>query len=58
MVGAVRSIADALDDNPYNSALWREYRMILQELTGEYDTDEFENLLAQLQSPPRDPEED
>lgn len=37
-VQMVRTMARALDDNPQNAALWRQYREALQQLTrGESD---------------------
>lgn len=38
-IQAARSIADALDDNPHNSQLWREYRGVLEALTDDGDDD-------------------
>lgn len=52
---AVLSIAHALDVNPFNSQMWREYREAIKELTADGDDDGgVAELLAQLSADPRD----
>lgn len=55
-VQAVRSIAQALDVNPFNSQMWREYREALERLTADDDDDgSVAELLAELSSTVRHP---
>lgn len=55
-VQAVRSMAAALDVNPFNSQMWREYREALERLTADDDDDgAAEELLAELSGPVRNP---
>lgn len=56
-VQALRSIAAALDENPFNSQMWREYREAIEGLTaddGDRD-DSIEDLIDELSSSIRDP---
>lgn len=54
-VQAVRSMAEALDQNPFNSQMWREYREALGGLTADDgNTDAVDALLDDLSSPVRD----
>ena len=53
-IQAVRSIADALDDRPYNSQMWREYRETLKELLTDDGAGDVDRLIAELSSPVRD----
>lgn len=46
-VQALRSMAAALDDNPYNSQMWREYREALNEVL-KADDDADDGLAAAL----------
>ena len=49
---ALRSLASALDENPANAQMWREYRESLKELTEDDGGDgAADQLLAYLQSP-------
>lgn len=45
---ALRSIARALDDNPQNAALWRQYREALRELTTDDSSDSVDEALKDL----------
>jgi hypothetical protein len=49
-VAAVRALADAVDSDPTNASLWREYRAAEEALREDNDssTDEFTQLLAAL----------
>jgi hypothetical protein len=53
-VQAVRSIAAALDAEPARSQLWREYRELIKELTGDHDDGGAGRLIADLSAPVRD----
>jgi hypothetical protein len=55
-VQAVKALSAAVDLDPMNASLWREYRAALKDLIEEKDAgiDEFEQLLAQLRAPVRD----
>ena len=49
-IAAAQSLADAVDADPSNASLWREYRaaeLVLRE-TNDTNTDEFAQLLAAL----------
>jgi hypothetical protein len=52
-VQAVRSIAAALDDDPRSPQLWREYRELIKELTGDRDDGGADQLIDELSSPVR-----
>ena len=47
-VQALRSMAAALDGNPENAALWRQYREALRELTADDDHGSADAALAEL----------
>ncbi len=49
-VATARALADAVDSDPTNASLWREYRAAEQSLRESHDTtaDEFAQLLAAL----------
>ena len=53
LVVAARSLAHAVDADPGNASLWREYRAIEQRLrsTGEGSTSGIEAALAALRAP-------
>lgn len=56
-IQALRSIAAALDENPFNSQMWREYREAIEGLTaddGDHDGS-IEDLIDELSSSVRDP---
>jgi hypothetical protein len=54
-IQALRSMADALDQNPFNSQMWREYREALGGLTADDSTsDPIDDLLDELSAPVRD----
>jgi hypothetical protein len=54
-VQALRSMAEALDQNPFNSQMWREYREALEGLTADdSSSDAVDDLLDELSSPVRD----
>lgn len=54
-VQALKSMAVALDQNPFNSQMWREYREALGELTADDGGDgALDELLDDLSSPVRD----
>lgn len=53
-VQMVRSQAHALDDDPGNAALWRQYREALRELTADDDSGSVEEALAGLYAEVRD----
>lgn len=56
-VQAVRSMAAALDDNPYNSQMWREYGEAIERLVADDDdSSAVDELLDELSAPVRDPE--
>jgi len=46
-VQALRSMAQALDENPFSSQMWREYRESLSEVLGA-DDDADDSLAAAL----------
>lgn len=56
-VQALRSIAAALDENPFNSQMWREYREAIEGLTADDGNrdDSIEDLIDELSSSIRDP---
>ena len=54
LVQAVRSMARALDDDPSNAALWRQYREILGELTADDDDGSADEAAAALYAEVRD----
>ena len=47
-VQALRSMAAALDGDPGNAALWRQYREALRELTADDDSGSVDAALADL----------
>jgi len=47
-VQALRSMAFALDEDPSNAALWRQYREALRELTADGDDGSADAALASL----------
>jgi hypothetical protein len=47
-VQALRSMAFALDGDPSNAALWRQYREALRELTADDDGDAIGDALENL----------
>jgi hypothetical protein len=54
-VQALRSMANALDQNPFNSQMWREYRDAIEGLTADDgDSDSIDGLLDELSAPVRD----
>ena len=54
-VQALRSIAEALDLNPFNSQMWREYREAIEGLTrNDGGSDAVDDLLDKLSAPVRD----
>lgn len=54
-VQAIRSIASALDQHPFNSQMWREYREALEGLTADDGDDgSIDDLIDELSSPVRD----
>lgn len=55
-VAAARALADAVDADPGNASLWREYRAALESLRqiGSDGTDDFGKLLESLSSEIRD----
>ena len=57
-VAMVQALADAVDQDPTNASLWREYRAAeasLRENTA-HDQDDFQELLASLSAEVRDAE--
>jgi hypothetical protein len=48
VVQALRSMAAALDADPGNAALWRQYREALRELTADDDNGSVDAALAEL----------
>lgn len=54
-VQALRSMAEALDLNPFNSQMWREYREAIGGLTADdRSSDAIDDLLDELSAPVRD----
>lgn len=54
-VQAIRSIASALDQHPFNSQMWREYREALEGLTADDGDDgSIDDLIDELSAPVRD----
>lgn len=54
-VQALRSIAVALDENPFNSQMWREYREAIEGLAADDSGDEsVADLIGELSSSVRD----
>lgn len=54
-VQALRSMAAALDANPFNSQMWKEYREAIGELRADDGDDgEVQALLDRLSAPARD----
>ena len=53
-VQALRSMAAALDAEPGNAALWRQYREALRELTADDDHGSADAALAELFAEVRD----
>jgi len=52
-VQTVRALAHAVDADPMNASLWREYRAALRDMeVADGGIDEFEQLLAQLRGTP------
>jgi hypothetical protein len=47
-IQALRSMAAALDTDPGNAALWRQYREALRELTADDDNGSVDAALAEL----------
>jgi len=47
-VQALRSMARALDADPWNAALWRQYREALRELTADDSDGSFDEAAAGL----------
>jgi hypothetical protein len=57
-VQALRSMADALDQNPFNSQMWREYREAIGGLTADDSnagSSVVDDLLDELSAPVRNP---
>lgn len=55
-VQALRSMAVALDLNPFNSQMWHEYWAAIGELTADDSgSDAVDRLLDDLSAPVRDP---
>jgi uncharacterized protein YjiS (DUF1127 family) len=54
VVQALRSMAFALDADPSNAALWRQYREGVRELTADDSGDSVDDALADLFAEPRD----
>ena len=54
VVQGLRSMAFALDDNPQNAALWRQYREALRELTADDDNGSVDEALDSLFAEVRD----
>jgi hypothetical protein len=54
---AAQALADAVDSDPSNASLWREYRASLEmlRLLSDGSVDEFANLLKSLSSEMGDP---
>jgi hypothetical protein len=54
-IQAVRSMARALDQNPFNSQMWREYREAIGGLIADDSgSDSIDELLDELSGPVRD----
>lgn len=53
-VQALRSMAYALDEDPSNAALWRQYREALRELTADDDHISIDDALDDLFAEVRD----
>lgn len=54
-VVALRSMAAALDQNPFNSQMWREYREAIEGLTaGDSNDGSIDDLIDELSAPARD----
>lgn len=52
---ALRSMAAALDENPFNSQMWREYREAIEGLTAhDGDDGSVDDLINELSAPVRD----
>ncbi len=53
LVQACRSLADAIDADPDNASLWREYRGALEDLDSltRAEDDAFESLYERLRAP-------
>lgn len=47
-VQSLRSMAFALDEDPSNAALWRQYHVVLRELTADDDDGSADAALAEL----------
>lgn len=47
-VQALRTIARALDEQPHNAALWREYRSALKELVADDSSGSVDDALKNL----------
>ena len=56
-VQALRSMAVALDKNPFNSQMWREYREAIEGLTADDGNGDssIDDLLDELSTSVRDP---
>lgn len=55
LVQALRSMAWALDHNPFNSQMWREYREAIKGLTAsDGDSPSIDELIDELSAPVRD----
>jgi hypothetical protein len=54
-VQVVRSLATALDDDPSNAALWRQYREALGELSADDAHSSVDDAIADLYSEVGDP---
>lgn len=54
VVQALRSMAFALDIDPSNAALWRQYREGVRELTADGGSDSVDDAIADLFAEPRD----
>ncbi len=54
-VQALRSMASALDQNPFNSQMWREYREAIEGLAAhDGDSGAVDDLINELSAPVRD----
>lgn len=57
-IQALKSMAEALDQNPFNSQMWREYREAIGGLTADDSnagSSVVDDLLDELSAPVRDP---